>query len=250
MEDIVEDILKAKDLVVVLENRVGHHYLESYQLSSVLMLGGKFWGKVRHVHPPVGNDDVYYSQPLSYAYSNFCDVVCSMSMGMNTRRYSSAFNYSRLDFLCKGSFKEIWNDSGCWDTSYLQQAVSSGMKLKVIIKSSSDLYLILPVHTLEVYQGMQKFALDTEFDGVPNILLDFNEMCVVDEKLKNTVKNLCMVDNISTQYIKNTSFFLLSFVVTSHSVEKRYIDEQGRIVTRSYPYQSVQIYSEVATLFS
>ncbi len=77
---ILTDIKQCKDLWVVLENRFGNQYVESYHLTSIVSAGDEFFGKFSNVHSADPHEGIHRDNLLSYAYNNFSNVVCSMCL--------------------------------------------------------------------------------------------------------------------------------------------------------------------------
>ncbi len=242
--DIIDGILQGDDLYVVLESRRGRKYIESYNLSTILVHGNKFWAKFKNNHAPIGHEHINPLHSISYIYNNFCDVVCTMSLSMGVQRFCSSNSYSKLDFFVKGSYDRIWDNTNQGDVKLMEELVRCAAPMKVIIKAKDGFTYIIPAHTVEVYDDDRSFAIDTEYDGFPCRIKDLNSIDVLDKKLKEVTRISPLESHAGTKYQHDKPFFLTSFMISENSICQREIDDGGNLVNKIFEFYSVEVLAE------
>jgi hypothetical protein len=242
--EICEDILDCKDLWVVLENRYGDQYVESYELPNVLYSKGEFWGKFRNVHSAHGHDVVDQTQTLSYAYNNFSSVVCTCGLANGLQRYYSSYAYSSLNFITKGSFRRIWSSNDGGKISDLIESIRRGLRIKVKIESSDGYTYILPAHTIEALEKEEDFVVETEYDGYPDQLRYFSGIKNIQVEFDKSMTKCTPPLYPSTKFVKAESFFITSFFVSSKGVAQRYIEESGGVIQKLFDCIKAEIWVE------
>jgi len=244
-ECITDDILNCRDLWVVLENRYGEKYVESYELPNILYSNGEFWGKFRNVHSAYSHQVEDQTQALSYAYNNFSNIVCSCGLTSKIHRYYSSFAYSSLNFIAKGAFRKIWDSNEGGKLSELSESIRGGLRLKVRIESSDGYTYILPAHTVEAFEEKDTFVLETEFDGYPDQIRGFQAIKQFDKKFDESLASCVPPNYPTTGFIRTNEFFLTSFFVSPSGVVQREFRENGKLIQKSFDYDSAQIWVEV-----
>ncbi len=245
---IVEDILNGKDLLVVLENRYGRHYKESYNLDTIILKGDVFWGKFSNVHSPIGHKLIKISTPLSYAYNNFSDVVCTMNYAEKMQRYVGVMMYSRIQFKTKGNYRLAVNGANeekNINYEVLNEAVENALNIKLIICDNNELIHVLPVHTIELYEDKKDIGIDTNFECVPTLLYNFDYFIKLEDRLKEAVKDQPVGVSPGTDYMFNSQFSILSYVVIGNDIFKRVLNSEGIIEDALISYKWFKIYCEV-----
>ncbi len=244
-ENLIEDILSAKDLIVVLENRYGDKYVESYQLPVIMLKNSKLWAKFGNVHSATGHSDMNESLVLSYAYNNFSDVVCTVGLNSFTQRFYSSYVYSSIKFQCRNSYQKIWSDKGVGDLSILDEAVRAGLKMKLVLKCDQGCSYIVPVHTLEVFKNKREFNLESIFDGFPEILRDHSLIESLGQDFKEALDKLTPPSYPGTAYNHNQKFFMMSFITDGTNVMQREFDENKQSIDKVFETKSIEIFAEV-----
>ncbi|MEY8213551.1 MAG: hypothetical protein RPR97_03600 [Colwellia sp.] len=245
---IIEDILNGKDLLVVLENRYGKHYKESYDLDTVIIKGNLFWGKFPCVHSPVGHKPIDITTPLAYAYNNFSDVVCTMNYENKIQRYVSTKIYSRMQYKTKGNYRlavDGLNESSSIDHHLLNNAVENSLKIKMIICEDDSFIHVVPVHTIELYEDQLSVGIDTNFESVPSLLYNFNYFDKLEANFNERLKDSPESKAASTDYIGNSHFTLISYVIVGSDIRKLVLNSQGKIESTIITYKWFKVYCEV-----
>ncbi len=242
---IVDDILQGRDLYVVLENRIGRKYVESYNLSTIVIKDDKFWAKFSNSHPPIGHDKINPMHSISYIYNNFCEVVCCMCLSMNIQRFCSSNSYSKMDFYCKGQFQRIWHSQQGGDLKLMENAVRHASRVKVVIRARDGFCYIVPVHTIEIYQDQGGFGFDTEFDGMPERIKNNEDIFNLESQIKKVVENSPPEAYIGTEYQADKPFFLTSFMISDESVCQRKLDIHGNLINENFEFESVEVLVEM-----
>ncbi len=244
---IIKSILNGEDLFIVLENRFGRHYKESYNLDTLIIYNDLFWGKFSSVHSPMGHELVKAVTPLAYAYNNFSDVVCTMNYADRIQRYYSTKVYSRIQYKTKGNFKLAINGDNSQKTidhSILNYAVENALKIKLIICEENNLIQIVPVHTVELYEDQGDVGIDTNFEAVPSLLYNFDYFFGLEVRLQEVLDKE-KTGKASTDYIMNSQFTLISYVIVGSDIYKRVLNAQGEIKDIAISYKWFKIYCEV-----
>ncbi len=243
---VIKSILNGEDLFIVLENRFGRHYKESYNLDTLIVHNDLFWGKFSSVHSPMGHELVKSATPLAYAYNNFSDVVCTMNYADRIQRYYSTKVYSRIQYKTKGNFKlAIDGDSSqkTIDHSILNHAVENALKIKLIICEESNLIQVVPVHTVELYEDQRDVGIDTNFEAVPSLLYNLDYFFRLEVRLQEVLDSEG-TGKASTEYIGNSQFTLISYVIVGSDIYKRVLNAQGDIEDIAIPYKWFKVYCE------
>ncbi len=241
----IDEILQGRDLYVVLENRMGRKYVESYNLSTIVLFEDKYWGKFRNNHAPMGHDQINPLHCLSYIYNNFCDVVCNMSLSMGVQRYCFASSYANLEFFVKGEYERIWDDKNKGNIALMEELVRAAVPMKVIIKARDGFTYITPVHTIEVYDDGESFGIDTEYDGFPDRIRNFGEIFELNSRLQEVANKSPPEAYIATNYQTGTAFFLTSFMVNNNAICHRKINGAGQLVNDIFEFESVAVYAQM-----
>ena len=215
---IIEDLNKGKDLFVVLKNRNGRGYTESYNLNTVVIKDKMFLGKFLPVHSPVGHSALGIRSPLSYTYNNFSDIVCTSSQSERMERFVSSNIYSEMKFGTKGKYAVIIENGDVLDHDLLDNIVNSCGRLKVKIKSTEGLIYICDVHTIELYDDRKSIGLDTTFEALPESLFDFEYIYSLGEQLSSVVFGGDAKVGLGTEYKFDVDFRYLSFLISNRSV--------------------------------
>ncbi len=243
--NINNDILACKDLFVVLSNNSGDYdYIESYRLTNVFYFNEKFWGKFSNVHSACGHADIDQRHILSYAYNNFSNVVCTSTLLDRAKRFYSAHTYATMEFNVKGDFQQVWSGEGGGDIEVLYEAVRLSKRLKLKVESAEGRNYILPLHTVEVDKTARVFYAETEYDGYPEEIRDFSATYDIEDLFEKAV-NESGVSCPSTNYCKNSNFFLTSFKVYKDRIIHRYFDGNNNICERAYLAKNVSIWQEI-----
>lgn len=224
---LCSELLKCKDLYVVLENRFQRKYIESYNLNNIFIRDLKFWAKFKNVHCASGHIGIDDRQSLSYAYNNFVDLVCCFGLDKKTCRYYSSYAYSSIRFITKGCFSKIWSSYEGGDIEYMYGCVSNAHKFKVIIKSKDKSIYILPVHTLEVYEDYSNFMLYTEFDGFPDSIRDYENQVTYSDTMNSKISSLDKDGYPSMNFMSNVQFFSTHFVLNSNTLIHKISGDNG-----------------------
>ncbi|MEY8203535.1 MAG: hypothetical protein RPR40_00560 [Bermanella sp.] len=245
INNISNDVLACKNISVILRNREnGRPYVESYRLTNLVYCEGRFWGKCANVHSPLGHDKMSASDSLSYAYNNFSPVVCTLSLNTRMQRYISANAYSDISFVASGQHSMVWSSDDESSVSLLLKTVLSGLKTKVVIEVSDGYVYILPVHTIIFYEENKCFELETEFDGFPERLRDFNSFDAMADQFKSFLKANPSISHVNSSYDFNSKFFLTNFLLRNNEVIHRSISDEGNVVSENIEYKSVKIWCE------
>ncbi len=243
---IVKNILDGGDLFIVLENRFGRHYKESYNLDTLIIYNDVFWGKFSSVHSPMGHGLIKTETPLAYAYNNFSDVVCTMNYADRIQRYCSTKMYSRIQFKTKGNFKlaiDGVNSQKTIDHSILNDAVENALKIKLIICEENNLIQVVPVHTVELYEDQRDVGIDTNFEAVPSLLYNFEYFYRLEVRLQEVLDSEG-TGIASTDYIEKSQFTLISYVIIGSDIYKRVLNTQGQVEDIAIPYKWFKVYCE------
>ncbi len=243
---IIQDILSGRDLYVVLENRFGKPYVEAYNLTTVLLQGDRFWAKFRNHHSPFGHKRLKADGVLSYAYNNFTDIVCTMSLNKQLHKFYSSFAYSSLVFHCKNTYSQVWDNINGGDIKDIEKAVRSANNIKLMIENQDGLIFIMPAHTVEVYQsdGEAFFSMQSEYDGIPEMLTKFPLALEVDKQIKNIANTVTTENYVSTDFFGNKPYYSLSFIIMGDSVWQRVIGENGELVQQAFDTKSFKVFVE------
>ena len=242
--EVIDKIKNGEDLFVRLGNNRGRHYVESYDLSTIVIFKDKFWGKFRNVHSPLGHDELGGVTPLSYAYNNFCNVVCTMSLSHGIQRFCSSRNYESINFLTKNKNREIWNSQNSSDLNLLKEAVNQADRMKLVVKGKNELTYIVPIHTVELYDDGLSFGLDTELDGIPFSLINFEYMESLSKKLDDVSAASPKEAYINTRYQSNVDFHLISFYLGKSGICQKAMGPDGKMQTVTFDYEYFKIYAE------
>lgn len=219
---VIKNLLECKDLYVVLENRFKKKYIEQYKLNNVFLKDSIFWAKFGNVHSASGHPDIDNRQSLSYAYSNFFDLVCCFGLDQKVCRYYSSFAYDSIKFITKGSYSRVWSTRHGGDIKSIHEYVANAHNFKVIIKSLDGCIYILPVHTLEVFNKYDGFNLYTEFDGYPESMRDFNNLSILSDNMNLKLKALDKEGYPSLNFMNDINIFSTHFVFDSEILTHKY----------------------------
>ena len=244
MKRIIDEILDGKDLFVVLESNKSRPYKESYNLDTIIMKDGLFWGKFQSVHSPIGHP-IDTVTPLAYAYNNFADVVCTMSYTDRIQRYVTTKIYSRIQFKTKGDFKLAID--GCSTAKYikydlLNSSVENALKIKLVICEDSDVIHVVSVHTIELHNDEVNFSIDTNFESVPSLLYNFSYFMGLENKFN---KFLIDSENVSTKYLKESDFSLISYTISENNIYKNSLNKDGVIDCVAIDFKWFKVFCEV-----
>ncbi len=244
---IVDDIINGKDLFVVLESSYGRHYKESYRLDTIILKGNIFWGKVSNVHSPVGHESIGVTTPLSYAYNNFSDVVCTMNYADKIQRYISSNMYSRMQYKTRGDYKAVICGGGDSIINYevLNTAIENSLNIKMVICEDNNLIHVVPVHTVELYDDKISVGIDTNFESVPSLLYNFNFFDKLECQFNNAIIHSPKSTKVSTEYMANSSFTIISYMISNNDIYKMVLNPQGEIECTIISYQWFKVYCEV-----
>ncbi len=243
--DIIESILSCEDLHVILENKWGDRYVESYKLPNILYSEGKFWGKFRNVHSAAGHSSIEENQILSYAYNNFSNVICTSAMNNRYERFYSSYAYGSLEFITKNKYKKIWDSNNNNNNiDALLNSVKSGLNLKLLIKSIDNYTYVLTVHTAEIYEKEKRFSIYTEYDGYPEKIRLFEDISHLSDIFDSIITPNLEGQYPAKDFIKNSNFFITFFNYRNNSLEKQTISESGDISHEKFDYEKVEIWSE------
>ncbi len=242
-KDIIDSILSCEDLYVILENRWGDRYVESYKLPNILYSEGKFWGKFGNVHSAYGHSNIENDQIVSYAYNNFSNIICTSAMNNRYERFYSSYAYGSLKFKTRNKYNKIW-ESNNNNIDGLLNSVKNGLNLKLLIKSIDNYTYILPIHTAEIYEKEKRFSIYTECDGYPDKLRHFELI----SKLADNFDSM-ITPNLEKQYpalnfIKDSNFFLTHFNFENGLLKKQTVSKLGDIRHIKFDYEKVEIWSE------
>ncbi len=218
---MIDNLLLGQDLFVVLESRYGPQYKESYNLDTIILRENRFWAKFKSVHSPMGHKGFKTNKPFSYAYNNYSDIACVMGASEGMQRFTSTNMYSRMDFKCKGTFKLVANSTGYKDLDTLNGAVENCQSIKIVICDKNGLIHIMPVHTIELYKGNESFGVDTDFESVPSVMYDFDQFVMLGKKLNDYLKNKPSGETAGTDYMVNSPFSMVSFLLDDGVIYKR-----------------------------
>ena len=240
--ELVPRIARGEDLHVVLENRYGRPYVESYGLTNIFMKDDCFWAKFRNVHASVGHQEIEQGQSLSYAYNNYCDLVCLSGFDKRVVRYYSAEAYTRMEFVTKGEPRTVWHSGRAHsnDLSALFQCVNSAVKLKAKIVSQDGYIYIMPLHTVEVYQDLSGFVAYTEYDGYPEYLRHMHEHAELQAKFAAVRASKPGDYYANTAFLTGMEFFTTHFILTAEHLKHRHL-VNAEWQNQDVPAQSVEI---------
>ncbi len=246
MEDrLNKDILACKNISVVLEKRESESpYIESYRLNSLIYKEGEFWGKFSNSHCPHGHPEVGNWELLSYAYNNFSPVVCTLSLNSRMERYSSANAYSNISFTATGHYKKIWSMDENSGSGVLHEAVVSGLRMKARIATADGFVYVLPVHTIVMYKDTGDFFLQTEFDGIPKKITDFEAVNNISCQLYEYMEKNPGTPYVATEPKFNSDYFLTYFCIKNNMLTQRVFDNGGNLLNEEVDYIEVDIWIE------
>lgn len=244
-DKLIDSILSCSDLIVVLENRYGDQYIESYMLPNILYSKGQFWGKFRNVHASDLHIDINNSNSISYAYNNFSNVVSTSCLSDRLERYYSAYSYSSVNFHTRGSYSKIWsNIANNKNIELISKAVKEGARLKIKLEDNDGYTYILPVHTIEVFEKANNFTLETEYDGYPERLRYFQAIEKLSSYMDSELVNYSAPNYPATKF-EETIFFLTSYIIKKNgSISKRSISDTLSIDTEEIQYSYVELWVE------
>ncbi|WP_430459816.1 hypothetical protein ACQUQU_11430 [Thalassolituus sp. LLYu03] len=244
-ELLIQQILSCEDLCVVLRNRYGDEYVESYQLPVVMLSGDRFWAKFHNVHPiDSGVNDVLIPGVGAYAYNNYCKVVACCYMSQTMERYYSSDAYSSVVFRCRGQYEKVWSSEYESDFDSLRRAVLDGRRVKIKIEDNDSYTYIMLCHTIEVYDD--KFSLETEFDAIPMRLRFFSYFEDLEAQFAAVEAEYTAPNYPATNYAK-TQFYTLNFLFHSdgNHLVRRFFGEAGSPFSGSkMGYQRVELWVE------
>ena len=196
------------------------------------------------MHAPIGHPGLSPRSPISYAYTNFCNLVCTMDIANGMYRFCTSHSYSKKEFKLKGQYREIWSNIKGGAIEDFRESVNNALRMKMMIKTVDGMTFILPTHTVEVYSDSLSFGIDTEFDGVPMRLLDQGEMKQLSNRLDQVYSQAPDGAYVGTEYKQNQPFFLTSFLVNHQGVVHRQIDEGGKLVNTPFNADYVSLWVE------
>ena len=241
--DLIDSILSCEDLYVILENRWGDRYVESYKLPNILYSDGKYWGKFRNVHGAYGHPNIEDNQILSYAYNNFSNVVCTSGMINRYERFYSSHAYGSLKFITRNKYNKIWSSIHNDNTNELLNSVNKGFQLKFLLKSLDNYTYILPIHTIEVYENETRFSLYTDYDGYPDKLRYFSSISKSSEKFDILIARSDATVYPTTKCSSNNDFFLTYFYF-DNGILKQLTSINSKISHSSLNFEKIEIWSE------
>jgi hypothetical protein len=245
MQDkLIDSILSCSDLVVVLENRYGDQYVESYLLPNILYSKGQFWGKFRNIHASDPHIGINNLNAISYAYNNFSNVVSTSCLTERLERYYSAYSYSSVNFHTRGSYSKIWSNIENNNIELIIKAVKEGARIKVKLVDNDDYTYILPAHTIEVFEKENNFTLETEYDGYPERLRYFQAIEKLSSYMDSELVNYSAPNYPATNF-EETLFFLTSYIIKKNgSILKRSISNTLSIDREEIKYNKVELWVE------
>jgi hypothetical protein len=243
-DKLIDSILSCHDLVVVLENRYGNQYVESYLLSNILYSDGNFFGKFRNIHPSDTHTGIRNLNSISYAYNNFSNVVSTTCLQDRLERYYSSYIYSSINFITRGSYSLAWSSEGNNDIELISKAVRNGSKIKIKLEDNDGYTYILPAHTIEVFEKENRFVAETEYDGYPERLRHFKAIENLGLEMDAQLVNFEPPGYPVTAY-SETTFFLTSYIIKSNgNILKRSINTNLSINRFELDYKKVEVWIE------
>jgi len=171
-----------------------------------------------------------------------------MNYANKIQRYVSTKIYSRMQYKTKGNYKIAVNgvnDSSNIDHKLLDNAVENSLKIKMIICEDGDFIHVVPVHTIELYEDQISVGIDTNFESVPSLLYNFNYFDKLEVHFNERLKNAPESQAASTDYIGNSPFTLISYVIVGSDIRKLVLNSQGKIESTIITYKWFKVYCEV-----
>mgnify|MGYP000576369560 CR=1 FL=1 len=240
--DIIESILSCEDLYVILKNRWGEIYVESYQLPNILYSDGNFWGKFRNVHSAYGHTNIEKNQILSYAYNNFSNVVCTSGIEDRYQRYYSSYAYSSMIFTTRNKYIKIWESNNNYNNiEAIHSAIKNGLRLKILIESTDNYTYIVPI---SAKTQKDNFHIFSEHDGYPERSRYFDNIKKLSKYHDDLITPGLINDYPGTHFIKNSEFFLTSFSFNGSILTNKNINKGGKITEYKLLYKSIEIWCE------
>ena len=244
-DELLNSIRNCGDLCVILKNRYGDSYVESYQLPVIMLSGDRFWAKFHNVHPiDSGINDVTVPGVGAYAYNNYCKVVACSYMNQSMERYYSSDAYSFLEFRCRGQYERIWSSDQDNDLDLLKSAVLNGRRIKIKIEDDESYTYIMYCHTIEVYDD--KFSLESEFDAIPMRLRFFKSFEDMEARFSAVESEYSPPNYPATNYAR-TQFFTLNFLFHSdgnHLIRRFFPADNGPFKGSKMGYKRVELWVE------
>lgn len=242
-KNLITNILSCKDLIVVLKNRYGNQYVESYLLPSILYSNDEFWGKFRNVHAADLHEGINNQNTVSYAYNNFSNIVSTSCLRDRLERYYSSYTYSSIKFHTRGSYSRIWSSIEDSNIQLLSKAVKEGARIKVKLEDNDGYTYILPAHTVEVYEQDNYFTLDTEYDGYPERLRHFQAIKDLSLYMDSELEKLTKPDYPTTAFTE-TAFHITSYIIKNNRIFKRSINNQLKTTRLEITYKYMELWAE------
>ncbi|MFT6733848.1 MAG: hypothetical protein ACI892_000447 [Marinobacter maritimus] len=243
-DKLIDSILSCSDLIVVLENRYGDQYIESYLLPNILYSKGQFWGKFRNNHSSDTHIGINNLNSISYAYNNFSNIVSTSCLHDRLERYYSAHSYSSVNFHTRGNYSKIWSNIENNNITLISKAVKEGARLKVKLEDNDGYTYILPAHTVEVFEKDNNFTLETEYDGYPERLRHFQAIEKLSSYMDSELVNYSAPNYPATNF-EETIMFLTSYIIKKNGfILKRSISNTLSIDREELQYNNVEIWVE------
>ena len=110
-QELVDQIHQCSELYIVLKNRYGKGYVESYKLPFVIAVGDQFWGKFQNVHAIDKHMGVSVSGVGAYLYNNFSNVVRCSYFQEKMERFYSLKAYSYVEFGHRNQYEKIYDSA-------------------------------------------------------------------------------------------------------------------------------------------
>jgi hypothetical protein len=211
-KNLLNDVLECRDLHIVLKNRHGEQYIESYHLPVIVYSNGMFWAKFRNVHS-IDNLTGIISPGLgAYAYSNYCNVVSCSFLSEKKERYYSLEAYSHVEYIVRGEYEKMWCSELGGNIEAIRRAVETGRRIKLRIEDGDNYTYIVNAHTVEVYENC--FVIDSEFDSIPERLRHFLSFKEIESKLTED-KEISPQKLYSASRYSETQFYHINFIYSS-----------------------------------
>lgn len=178
MDDIVAKLLDGQALRTfmlpdpsIASNAPSH--LEGLDLPHIVVKGSLFWAKssMTHVTHVRGEPECGIA---SWCYTNSADIFCSYTFTSHECESESLgimhkSRYLQHEWRLHDTFSLIWDSAARRDGKLVAQAVRRGLRMKIAMLDSEDVWNIHPVDLPYCYTEDDSFRMLTEIDKYPAI---------------------------------------------------------------------------------
>lgn len=255
--EIIDAIMSGASLRLVLHprNDVQTDFpdmYESFDLRHIILKGQRFFAKTSDSHAIPINFGAYdMTKNFAYAYSNYYSYVINSSHTEVEARIYNKNVYESLEFIPVNNFELIWESANDSDVKPVEDAISTGRRLKIAMLDQDDYWNIHPVHMPSFYIGKNYFELFTDQDAVPVFMHDEESLELLEKQMQQRLKeavrefsprNMREVFDKAGFHSKQPEFYSTFYTIRSNGEYLR----GSTVLTQETPerYETLKVFAE------